>query len=559
MSSKAGGPNKIILISLVSFLVLLIIIVGVILFLRSKPQPPAADKCSNDSDCLSGRKCVNGLCKQCKINDDCPTGETCVSGTCKSPSGTTSCTVSTDCKTTELPKCIIPTGSTTGTCKQCGADADCTVGDKTRCRLNSCVAPIVPGKCYYNEDCASVPGKPKCLLPSGATLGTTLGTCSACNANNNCSSGNVCYQGNCTAISAVPPTTCTKTADCASEPTGKTNCLIPTNSLTGLCSTCAVNSNCPTEKPICGSGTCYGCVSDSDCSSGQLCQNGGTSTAKCVEKACSVDSECSAVIPGSVCAYKGTAFASCAIPCTSNTTCNSGDNPNPQTPNCWGYENGNVTQYKFKAGSSYCVPNGPQKCCWNRSLQKCGSTGDVACDSGGEGCVNNGDVTQQYGKVTCNICENTDKIYNPLTGTCVLPYTITDNVLIRGEEVRQIGNINTTDECARKCYDSGDCAMFTYQKDAKVCWQKRPQASDSSYASYFRHGNNVYTLADNMRTTSHDLDRGSANSSQCQAKCEEYGNQCYGYMINKNDPNSCWIKGQFASTNHASGNIRKNF
>ena len=516
--------SKAVLIGSVSLLVLLLIGVGVVLYLQSQQSKTPSPNPSGTPP--SGSP---------------PSGSP--------PSGTPSpvgCTTNAGCPVA-TPICVIPSGDTKGACKECGSTADCGVNKK--CARGKCIDEL---KCYYNEDCTAA-GKTKCLLPSGGTLGTTLGTCNECNSNSDCASGKVCYNGVCTLIADVPPISCKSNTDCANDPKGQTKCLIPNGNLTGTCKTCAKDTDCPNPaaKRCSPDGNCYACLDDSQCVPGQVCQNPGTALAVCVKKGCTSNSDCSS---GQICAYPGTTFAQCASLCTNKSEC-----VETGKKNCWGVEGGAITQYKFKPGGpNYCVGNGPQKCCWNRSIQRCGAGANGDCDGGGEGCINSGDNTAQYGKFTCDVCENQGKIYDTASYSCVSPYTMVDNYVTNGEDLRQT-RANSADECAQQCLDAGDCTNFAFKKSTKTCWQKRPLAPDNDYDMFYKHGNGVFTKAANLRTTSHDLDRGSANSSQCAAKCVEYGNSCYGYMIQKSNPDSCWIKGQFPSNDHASGNIRKNF
>lgn len=61
------------------------------------------------------------------------------------------------------------------------------------------------------------------------------------------------------------------------------------------------------------------------------------------------------------------------------------------------------------AGKACCQFCPKQKCCWNRLIQSCSSSSD--CDHGGEGCIDSGATTAQYGVVTCNTCEMQGKSY----------------------------------------------------------------------------------------------------------------------------------------------------
>lgn len=508
--------SKVVLIGSVSLLVVMLIAVGVVLYLRSQQSaspapagtPPAGTPPAGTPPASSG----------CATNASCPAA---------------------------TPICVIPSGDTKGACKECGSTADCGVNKK--CARGKCIDEL---KCYYNEDCTAA-GKTKCLLPSGGTLGTTLGTCVECNTNANCPTGKVCYNGVCTLIADVPPINCMTNADCANDPKGQTKCLIPSGNLTGSCKTCAVDGDCsnPAAKRCGPDGMCYGCLNDANCQANFVCQNPGTSTAVCVEKGCTSNGDCSS---GEVCAYPGTTFAKCVTTCNTAADCTEAG-----LRNCWGYENGAITQYKFKSGGpNYCVSSGPQKCCWNRFIQGCTSNGD--CDGGGEGCVNNGDVTQQYGKATCNTCQSQGLVVNAAKDGCVKPYSVYPGVATVGNNAFTQLTVNSTDECGTACLNDPDCTHFVYRKNDKQCFKKKPNEPNANFDMYFKQENGAaYTHMDGWAMYGGDIDNKGANAQNCRDVCNNYGKFCYGYLTYKPDPNQCYIKGNFTDANIDTGTVTR--
>lgn len=61
-----------------------------------------------------------------------------------------------------------------------------------------------------------------------------------------------------------------------------------------------------------------------------------------------------------------------------------------------------------KAGVA-CCQFCAKKCCWNRLIQSCSTASD--CDQGGEGCIDSGTDTEEYGQIQCNTCESQGKKY----------------------------------------------------------------------------------------------------------------------------------------------------
>ncbi len=420
-------------------------------------------------------------------------------------------------------------------------------------------SPLEAGQCRVNQDCTSDPALTKCLIPPGGTLGVTVGVCSRCNASSDCSSGQVCFSGTCMVPSAVPDVSCTTSnasTVCANNPRG-TKCSVPTGSLTGTCQACGINTDCPLATPICSNGSCYVCTNDADCgTTGKVCRDGGTANAQCVAT-CTTDAGCQSElqISNAVCAYKSTAFAACAIPCANESECTDTSNPTPGATKCWEYINGAVTQFKAPVnGGGYCVTPGPQKCCWNRSRQSCSSSSE--CNTGGEGCINSGDVTQQFGKVTCNICENEGKILDDSKTNCVMPYSTFSGELTGNNYFSQARA--TYEDCASSCLNDPNCMIFNYDINSKECWRMRPPRYDNIKA-FYRHNDGSYTSAGPHHPDQNDLGQINNTTEQsCKSSCTT-NPRCI-IASHETSTGRCILKGvNPAATNRKTGIIRKTY
>jgi hypothetical protein len=341
--------------------------------------------------------------------------------------------------------------------------------------------------------------------------------------------------------------------------TGFTKCSIPVGSLTGTCKECGINTDCPTGKPKCSNGSCYVCVVDGDCDAGSKCLNGGTSTAQCVST-CTTDAGCQSDTnnTSAVCAYKGTAYAACAIPCSSDTACAGSDNPTPGATKCWGYINGTVTQNTKPASGStgYCVTTGPQKCCWNRTIQSCNVSGD--CEAGGEGCINSGDTTQQYGKLTCNTCASQGKIMNDAMSDCVLPYSIFDGAMSNNDYAKS--SQPTLDGCTNACLNdtTSPCVFFNYDTNTKECWLQRPPRY-TNVQVYYKQNDGSYTSAGPYSPDNNDMTSADNKTIQtCKDFCTATPN-CITASF-ESSTGRCFLKGvNTSATTRKTGVIRKTF
>ena len=114
--------------------------------------------------------------------------------------------------------------------------------------------------------------------------------CSTCTQDKDCSSGQLCLNGTCK-VGA-----CRQTSDCKNGQVCKNN----------TCSPCTQNNECPNDQ-ICKNKACSACTQDSECDSGKLCLNGACKVGNCRKtpdckngqicknnacSACAQDSEC---------------------------------------------------------------------------------------------------------------------------------------------------------------------------------------------------------------------------------------------------------------------------
>ena len=268
--------------------------------------------CVADTDCLSGQVCTDGVCfdkptVSCRSNADCTGGATCdlLKGTCTvtscggSGGSGSACTTKYDCPDGQAcpsGKCVTPAA----TCRQ---DADCSRGQI--CNFSQkCEAgcnPNEPRDCsggklchpqkFICEFCSQTNPCPK--NSAGQAQQCFSGTCRlavTCATTQDCVSkgadGAICKAGVCA--------NCTQLADCNVDPyKGNASTTPPTPgricTQAGLCqSVTCTDSNCKASLGNLGycnaaANQCdkYGCLSDTDCASTQLCN---TQQRVCVPK-----------------------------------------------------------------------------------------------------------------------------------------------------------------------------------------------------------------------------------------------------------------------------------
>ncbi|MBN2499080.1 MAG: hypothetical protein JXR96_31115 [Deltaproteobacteria bacterium] len=195
--------------------------------------------CQSADDCPQDMVCVQGVCSEgfpCECNYDCSRerGEVCskITGMCEPGEPPASCLDDCDCYAGE--HCVQGRCLVSG--QDCAEDSDCA-GEEI-CQAGACT----PRECSTREDCAG----PVCL---------------------------VCKNGICT----EPPAVCR----------GDLDCCVGFHCNFGTCEPddtgCRIDEDC-TEPgfPRCLEGECVQCLIESDCASGQVCEEG-----YCVDQGCS--------------------------------------------------------------------------------------------------------------------------------------------------------------------------------------------------------------------------------------------------------------------------------
>lgn len=136
-----------------------------------------------------------------------------------------------------------------GICVECAGNGDCSRQRQCDTSTNTCVECLAPGDC-----------------PSGWTCNSERGECAL-----QCASRSDCP--------SLPPLICSPTRHICVECENDSDCHFPlTSALSlrcrlGICSECAIDADCPTERKYCDarSGFCEACRSSDDCSAGKTC------------------------------------------------------------------------------------------------------------------------------------------------------------------------------------------------------------------------------------------------------------------------------------------------
>lgn len=273
------------------------------------PQPG----CQQDSECPDNESCINRQCRNpcncgihatctvqhhraicscqsghegnpqtscrpvgCRIDSECDSGKACVNGNCISP-----CIVHDPCG--ENAECYVNSNRAECRCRSgyrgnpwdrcnivgCRSNSDCPT-DKT-CENTQCVNP-----CVYDNHCASrAECKPQnhmavCKCQPGL-IGNPYIDCKAepqpeCTLDTDCSSRLACIDHKCTnPCTALEP--CQRPARCEVVPS------TPVRTMICVCPEGYVSSGSGTCKPLNEVVKIGGCISDSDCSSNKACIN----------------------------------------------------------------------------------------------------------------------------------------------------------------------------------------------------------------------------------------------------------------------------------------------
>jgi MYXO-CTERM domain-containing protein len=396
----------------------------------------------------------------CASNAQCPTATplcTTVSGACGP------CSVNSDCSSAfpTTPICA-PNGDVKqGQCVGCASNSDCSgtnvnsatpicnktapVAGEDQCRAcqsnTDCVSPLAPvcvitgahiGQCAgcravnpSSPDCTAL-GSPICL-DVGATL-----QCVHCTSNSDCSGTKP--------ICNVATNTCRGCANDGECGGGATPvCQLTGSPIAGACTVCSSGNlqHCNSEAgaPACdpGTGTCVGCVTNTDCPSTVPICNVGTK--KC--RTCTGPSDCAGFASAKVCATSGTRVGQC-IQCASSSDCSGGTGYCDTTANaCVGC----LSDTNCTAPTAFCDPTRQvcAGCAHDYSLPAdggalppltCPTSAIPACQTADAGALNPG---------TCVECNAIDKTACPSTKPiCVL----------------------AQNQCG--CYRETDCPQGTY-------------------------------------------------------------------------------------------------
>jgi Cys-rich repeat protein len=360
-------------------------------------------ECIDDSQCGPGRICdsTHNCRAGCSgTSPACAGGEVCDvdAGTCVGCLSNANCTQPPVCNpaTKSCVGCLTGTdchGSTlvcdpqTMTCVQCDADNDCGAGKL--CQNHACVPGCSQSHsaCPNNQVCDTASGKCVACVDdsqcSGSTprCNTTAHTCVAClpGANDNCPQGEYCR----------PDFVCERG--------------------------CKADAECP--GGMCVNHSCTGCLMDSQCAAGLICQ-GGSCIASCsAQNPCGSGNECCT----QRCVNEQTDVNNCG---SCGHTCGSGESC------CGGQCTTLTTQANCGACGTACGAG--SACCGGScqsttTLQQCGACG-VACGTD-QFC----DGTQCQNVVFPNFCANKNvyAIYDGISldngATNVLASTIVAN------------------------------------------------------------------------------------------------------------------------------------
>jgi len=222
--------------------------------------------CSSDSDCTTGKVCVEGSCVKdptCSSNSDCNNGDVCINGKCEFVCPEILCNLycengfKKDTNGCDTCECIENPN-------ECRQNSDCNPGQickfETYCGVGVCVDEV---------QCPDV----MCMLACENGFKKGADGCDICEC-------------------AEPDNKCQANSDCS---VGE-YCRFETYCGAGICTPveveCRVDSDCG-ETSACIDGECKGtgllCDNNSQCSEGEICIDG---LCKEVEVECQVDADC---------------------------------------------------------------------------------------------------------------------------------------------------------------------------------------------------------------------------------------------------------------------------
>lgn len=391
------------------------------------------EACDADSDCEPG--CVGATCDQCLPDGSCAqcdprSGQN--NAGCLSTSGTPICDAAdATCRACQVADCsgatpgCATTGANTGRCVQCTNDSHCTSAATPLCNTtnNTCVACNNAAIAAGDRDtrCNAKPGATTVVC---ATSGAHTGECTACDLTDHggCATNQLCCNASgvntCQATSAV--TQCEACGDdCDSaraNACSARSCLCGAGTacsgtgatafcIAGACEECRNNNDCRetgdnANETFCDTvaHACVQCLASSDCTSADepICVSGA-----CV--ACTTDTQCDDKVNGTVCATSGANDGRCgACDPTDSAECTTSATPvcSPSSLTCVactaiGSNAQNNTACEDKpSGGDFCVSSG-------------GSSGQcAACDpADNDGCSSTTPICNSSNN-QCRACQS---------------------------------------------------------------------------------------------------------------------------------------------------------
>jgi hypothetical protein len=340
--------------------------------------------CASDNDCVSGHTCVNGSCGPKALGQPCSAATECASGFCADgvccasacTGSCRSCALSTSlgtCAPVPLGAgdphkvCVDQHASSCGTDGMCDGAGGChKYPAGTECAAETCASGVYTptSTCDANGNCRA-PDAIACApyVCNGARCYT------ACGADANCASGNVCVQGSC----GLKPNGafCSTGAECKSAQCAQGVCCA--TACAGACFSCAltgtmglctaVPTGLPDPAALCTDHGPTSCGTDGKCQAG-ACQKYPQGTA-CSGASCPTPG--STFTAGGTCDGAGTCSVPAATSCfpfgcglnACNSTCTSNADCAPPATcsgsSCGLKPNGAVCQAGAECQSTFCA------------------------------------------------------------------------------------------------------------------------------------------------------------------------------------------------------------
>jgi hypothetical protein len=326
-------------------------------------------------------------------------------GYCSDENAGASCGASTVCK------------ASTNNCVACVANNDCTNTSNPSCRQsdNTCQhcndTTVTNSGNNPNAGCTGHTGTPLCK-----TSGGNSGSCVACLANTDCTSGGspACRLTDDTCQPCNDTTVTNNGANPNAGCAGRTGFLFCNG---GSCVNCLLSTQCPNSAPICTSNTCgANCTGDSDCTGragATHCDTVGPNPGQCVE--CAASSQC----PNSKPICTGDA---CAASCTSDNDC-TGRTGATHCDTSGGAKNGQCVEC---TASSQC-PNSAPICTADACTATCTSNNDCTGRTNATQCATSGGNSGQCVQCTASSqCPNNAPICNA-SNACAATCTLDSN------------------------------------------------------------------------------------------------------------------------------------